>query len=56
MAIIALARKVVILELKEPTPLALLGLATLVIALSVSYWLIMRVMRGNMDSSASRKR
>jgi uncharacterized membrane protein (DUF373 family) len=55
-AIIALARKVVILELKEPTPLALLGLATLVIALSVSYWLIMRVMRGNMDSSASRKR
>jgi uncharacterized membrane protein (DUF373 family) len=55
-AIIALARKVVILELKEPTPIALLGLASLVIALSVSYWLIMRVLRENIDSSSSRKR
>ncbi len=50
-AIIALARKVVIMELKEPTPLTLLGLATLVISLSASYWLIMRVLRTDTTNS-----
>jgi uncharacterized membrane protein (DUF373 family) len=44
-AIIALARKVIITEVKEPTALALVGLAALVLALAVSYRLIMQVMR-----------
>ena len=42
-AIIALARKVIILEFKDPTPSVLLGLAALVIALAAAYRLIMQV-------------
>jgi uncharacterized membrane protein (DUF373 family) len=54
-AIIALARKVIILEFKEPTPLTLLGLAALVICLAVAYRLIMHVMRSDADSTAEKK-
>ena len=43
-AIIALARKVIILELKEPSPLTLVGLAALVVSLAFSYRLIMQVL------------
>jgi uncharacterized membrane protein (DUF373 family) len=44
-AIIALARKVIILEFKEPTPITLVGIAALVLALAVSYRLIIDVLR-----------
>jgi uncharacterized membrane protein (DUF373 family) len=54
-AIIALARKVIILELKEPSPLILLGLAALVFALAASYRLIIQVVRGGADSSSEKK-
>ena len=54
-AIIALARKIVILELKEPTPLTLLGLAALVISLSASYWLIMRILGSDTVNSPRKK-
>lgn len=44
-AIIALARKVIILEVKEATPLTLMGLAALIISLAASYRLILHVLR-----------
>jgi uncharacterized membrane protein (DUF373 family) len=54
-AIIALARKVIILEIKEPSPLALIGLAALVIALAASYRLIMQVLRNDAGNSSHKK-
>jgi uncharacterized membrane protein (DUF373 family) len=39
-ALLALARKFIILELKEMTPDALFGLATVTLALGITYWLI----------------
>jgi len=50
-AIIALARRVIILEFKEPSPLLLVGLATLVLSLAGSYRLIMQVLRSGAGSS-----
>jgi len=44
-AVIALARKVIILELHEPTPLTLLGVAMLLLSLAISYRLIMPMLR-----------
>ncbi|MDD2903843.1 MAG: phosphate-starvation-inducible PsiE family protein [Syntrophales bacterium] len=41
-AMIAIARKVIILDLKEISNLTLMGLAALIIALSVGYYLIKR--------------
>jgi uncharacterized membrane protein (DUF373 family) len=41
-ALIALARKVIILELHEPTPGILAGMAALILSVAVSYRLIMR--------------
>jgi uncharacterized membrane protein (DUF373 family) len=54
-AIIAVARKVIILEFKEPSALALLGIAALVLSLAASYWLILRVWRGGAGSSSEGK-
>ena len=54
-AIIALARKVIILEAKETAPLTIVGLAALVLALSVSYRLISQAVRGDADSSPEKK-
>jgi uncharacterized membrane protein (DUF373 family) len=49
-AIIALARKVIITEFKEPSALALVGMAALVLSLAASYRLIIEVLRpGNGD-------
>jgi uncharacterized membrane protein (DUF373 family) len=53
-AIIALARKVIILEVKEPTPLALFAVAGLVIALGATYRLLMQVLNGS-DRSVEKK-
>jgi uncharacterized membrane protein (DUF373 family) len=44
-AIIALARKVIITEFKEPSALALVGMAALVLSLAASYRLIIEVLR-----------
>lgn len=41
-ALIAIARKVIILDLKETTPAALLGIAAVITALAVAYFLTMR--------------
>ena len=54
-AIIALARKVIILEAKETAPLTIVGLAALVLALSVSYRLISQTVRGDAGSSPEKK-
>jgi uncharacterized membrane protein (DUF373 family) len=54
-AIIALARKVIILEAKETAPLTIVGLAALVLALSVSYRLISQAVRGDAGSSPEKK-
>jgi uncharacterized membrane protein (DUF373 family) len=50
-AVIALARKVIILELHEPTPLTLVGVATLLLALAISYRLIMPMLRNDKEPS-----
>jgi|SRR5579862_1514135 len=54
-AIIALARKVIILEFKEPSPLMLLGVAALVLSLAGSYRLIMQVLGSGAGSSFEKK-
>lgn len=54
-AIIALARKVIILEAKETAPLTIVGLAALVLALSISYRLISQAIRNGAGSSAEKK-
>jgi len=38
-ALIAIARKVIILEAKETTPLTLLGIASLIVALAIAHYL-----------------
>jgi uncharacterized membrane protein (DUF373 family) len=53
--LIALARKVIILEFKEPSPITLLGIAALVIALAVSYKLIIQVLRDDAVNSGEKK-
>jgi uncharacterized membrane protein (DUF373 family) len=39
-ALLALARKFILLDLKETTPNELLGLAAVTLALGISYWLM----------------
>jgi uncharacterized membrane protein (DUF373 family) len=39
-ALLALARKFIILDLKETTPNELLGLAAVTLALGITYWLM----------------
>jgi uncharacterized membrane protein (DUF373 family) len=39
-ALLALARKVIILDLQQTTPTELLGLAAVTLALGMSYWLL----------------
>lgn len=51
-ALIAIARKVIILDVKEVSSLTLLGIAAIIIALSVGYSLIKKYIFGN---SAGRK-
>lgn len=45
-AIIAIARKVIILEVKEYEALSLIGIAAIVVALAVTYFIIRRFMGG----------
>jgi uncharacterized membrane protein (DUF373 family) len=44
-AIIAIARKVIILDVKELEPLALIGIAAIIVALGGAYWIIKRLLR-----------
>jgi uncharacterized membrane protein (DUF373 family) len=53
-AVIALARKVIILELHEPTALTLVGVATLLLALAISYRLIMPMLRNGEGPSGKK--
>jgi len=39
-ALLALARKVIILDLQETTPHELLGLAAVTLALGITYWFL----------------
>lgn len=41
-AMIAIARKVIILDVKEMSSLTLLGIAAIILALSVAYWFVKR--------------
>lgn len=45
-ALVAVARKIIILDYKETTPEMLLSVAALVIALSGGFWLVRRVLDG----------
>jgi uncharacterized membrane protein (DUF373 family) len=53
--LIALARKVIILEFKEPSPITLVGIAALVLALAVAYKLIIQVLRDDAVNSGEKK-
>ena len=57
-AIIALARKIVVLRLEEYSGIMLLGLAALIIALALAYYLIRRagLMEYQVDSDDDKKR
>lgn len=44
-ALIAIARKVIILDVKDFTPLALLGIAAIIIALAAAYFLVLYLRR-----------
>jgi len=46
-ALIAIARKVIILDLKDLPSLALFGIASLILTISVAYFLVKRVMSQN---------
>ncbi len=39
-ALMAIARKVIIIDLKELTPMYLLGIASVTLAISIGYWLV----------------
>jgi uncharacterized membrane protein (DUF373 family) len=43
-AMIAIARKIIILDLKSLPPLTLIGIATIILALSVGYYIINRIL------------
>ena len=45
-ALIAIGRKVIILDVKEISSLSLLGIAAIIISLSVGYFLVKRTSRG----------
>ena len=48
-ALIAIARKVIILDLKDLPSLALFGIASLILAISVAYFLVKRTFNQKAD-------
>jgi uncharacterized membrane protein (DUF373 family) len=44
---IAIARKVIILEVKDLDPLALIGIACIILALAVGYYFVKKAIRLN---------
>ncbi len=51
-ALIALARKVVVIELKTASDASMIGLAVLILSLAASYWLVMHARSRGVASSA----
>lgn len=49
-AMMAVARKVIILDIKELTPPYLWGVASLMVAVSAGYWLVMKLPKFKMDA------
>ncbi|WP_319407186.1 phosphate-starvation-inducible PsiE family protein [uncultured Desulfosarcina sp.] len=54
-ALIAIARKVIILDLKEYDSVVILGIAALIITISVSYYIVRRKLRIDMSDSLDQK-
>jgi uncharacterized membrane protein (DUF373 family) len=52
-ALMAIARKVIILDMKEQTPMDLIGMGAVVVGLGVAYWLISVADRQNVSGSGS---
>ena len=52
-AIIAISRKVIILDLKEIDPIGLLGIAAIIVALTLGYFLMKRAKPGNSQPDKS---
>ena len=48
-ALMAIARKVIILDLEKVEPEYLWGIASVVIAISIGYWLVIQLPRFDMD-------
>lgn len=49
-ALVAVARKVIILDYKEITPEMLMAVALLVLALSAGFWVVRRALNGNSNA------
>ena len=49
-ALTAIARKVIILDYDKQVPLVIIGIALLVVALAISYYLIKRANRDDIDT------
>ena len=49
-SLIAVSRKIIILDLEKKTAADLIGLATAIFALSISYWIVRSTNRGNDNS------
>ena len=54
-ALVAVSRKVIILDYKETTPEMLYGIAALILALGVGYYLVQRAIYTYLDISRSKK-
>ncbi|MCF6317336.1 MAG: phosphate-starvation-inducible PsiE family protein [Marinosulfonomonas sp.] len=52
-ALMAIARKVIILDLEETSPEYLWGIAAVVFAVSIGYWLVLTLPRFDLDSAHS---
>jgi uncharacterized membrane protein (DUF373 family) len=48
-AVMAIARKIIVLDMDEYTAMDLIGIAAVVLSLGVAYWLIARVDAGDSD-------
>jgi uncharacterized membrane protein (DUF373 family) len=54
-ALIAIARKVIILDLKEYDSVVILGIAALIITISVSYYIVRRKLRIDLSENLNQK-
>ena len=54
-ALIAIARKVIILDLKEYDSVVILGIAALIITISVSYYIVRRKLRIDLSDGLDQK-
>jgi uncharacterized membrane protein (DUF373 family) len=54
-AMIAIARKVIILEVNDLDPLVLVGIATIILALALGYYYVKKAIKSNSASYAARE-